>query len=63
MNPIVEKLWNQAAQASGGWDAQKKFIETLVELAVLETINVSEHIEGIDKILNHFGIKHEQPMV
>jgi hypothetical protein len=63
MNPIVEKLWSQAAQESDSWDAQKKFIETLVELVVWETINVSDHIEGINNILTHFGIKHEQPMV
>jgi hypothetical protein len=59
MNLTVEKLWNQAAQASDDWDSQKKFVETLVELVVLETINISDHIEGINKIFNHFGIKHE----
>ena len=63
MNPIVEKLWNQASQTSDGWDAQRAFVQKLVELVVWETINVSDHIEGINNILNHFGIKHEQPTV
>jgi hypothetical protein len=63
MNPIVEKLWNQAAQENDSWAAQCAFIEKLVELVVWETINVSDHIEGINNILTHFGIKYEQPMV
>lgn len=60
MNSVIERLWNQAAQESDGWDAQCAFVEKLVELVVWETINVSDHIEGIQNILNHFGIKHEQ---
>lgn len=63
MNPVIEKLWNQAAQESDDWEAQRTFIEKLVELVVWETINASDHIEGIHNILKHFGIKNEQPVV
>ena len=63
MNPIVNKLWNQAARESDDWSSQRAFVEKLVELVVWETINASDHIEGINNILTHFGIKHEQPMV
>ena len=60
MNPVIEKLWNQAAQEGDNWEAHVAFVETLVKLVVWETINTSDHIEGIKNILNHFGIKDEQ---
>lgn len=60
MNPVIERLWNQAAQESDSWDAHRTFVTKLVELVVWETINASDHIEGIKNILNHFGIEDEQ---
>jgi hypothetical protein len=63
MNPVVEKLWNQAAQESDGWEAQVVFVETLVKLTVFETISAADHIESIKNIFKHFGIEHEQPLV
>ena len=63
MNPVVEKLWNKAAQESDSWEAQVAFVETLVKLTVHETISAADHIEGIKNIFKHFGIEHEQPLV
>ena len=60
MNPVIKRLWNQAAQKGDDWEAQVAFVETLVKLTVWETINASDHIEGIKNILNHFGIEDEQ---
>lgn len=61
MNPVIEKLWNQAATKHSGdsWAEQTAFRKEFAKLVVWETIYTSSHIEGIQGILDHFGIKNK----
>ena len=69
MNPLVEKLWAQAATAtarlpsgrSTSWETEVNFIDTFAKLVALECADISEASfhngsAGYTAIKNAFGI-------
>lgn len=64
MNPVIEKLWNQASVESDSWDSQRAFIEKYTELCVQECLNIVEdggefcsRSKLAEQIAQHFGGK------
>jgi hypothetical protein len=54
MNPLVESIYRKAWKETTHHHAT---MQKFAELIVLETINCATHIEGIEAIKQHFGIK------
>lgn len=71
MNPVIEKLWVEAAQESDSWEAHRTFIEKFAQLIVEECAShcdllldykiSSEWSRGTHDcsraIKQHFGVK------
>lgn len=64
MNPVIEKLWVEAAQESDSWEAQCAFIQKYTELCVQECLNIVEdggefcsRSKLAEQIAQHFGVK------
>ena len=55
MNPLVENIYHMAWKETTHHSAT---MQKFAELIVLETINCATHIEGIEAIKQHFGIKN-----
>lgn len=45
VNPLIEKIWNQAAHEADDWDAQRAFIVKFAQLLARECVDICERIE------------------